>query len=274
MHSGEIDRYFKNTKGIAGWVSYLDAAIFQIFLSNEQPNSNAGNLLEIGVFEGKSTVLLGQNLTPGDEFHVCDIFDGKTDTKNELEIQVSYPGLSRTKFENNMMSVLGTLPIIHQCQSTKLKNILGDKLFRFIHIDGSHLYHHVIEDLRYASASVVQDVGIIAVDDYRAQHTIGVAAAVWEMIFEGHLVPVVTTPAKIYLVKPNSRIDLGRFTLNLTHFQISWVEEEFLGYKVIRTIGAADEDLYSREGKLKSLLPPVITQLIQKSYLWRRLRNF
>jgi len=273
MQNAAIDRYFQSTKRIAGWVSYFDAAIFLILLSRDQTKSNAGNLLEIGVFEGKSAVLLGQNLTLGDEFHVCDIFDGETDAKNELEIQTSYPGLSREKFEYNMMSVLGTLPVIHQCQSTKLKSILGSKLFRFIHIDGSHLYHHVIEDLRYASESVVQDVGIIVVDDFRAQHTIGVAAAVWEMIITGNLVPFAITPAKMYLVKPNSIIDRDHFTKNLTRFQISWVEEEFLGHKVIRTIGVTDENLYSKDGKLKSFLPPVLTRFIQSSYLWRIFRN-
>jgi hypothetical protein len=273
MDSAAIDRYFQDTKRIAGWVSYFDAAIFLILLSYDQPKSNAGNVLEIGVFEGKSTVLLGQNLTVGDEFHVCDIFDGETDTKNELEIQTSYPGLSREKFEHNMMSVLGTLPIIHQCQSNKLKSILGNKVFRFIHIDGSHLYHHVIEDLRYASETVIQDVGVIAVDDFRAQHTIGVAAAVWEIIIAGDLVPFAITPAKMYLVKPNSIIDLDHFRKNLIHFEISWVEEEFLGHKVIRAMGATDENLYLKEGKLKSFLPPVFTRLIQNSYLWRKFRT-
>ena len=273
MHSAAIDKYFQDTKRIAGWVSYFDAAMFLILLNTDQPKNNAGNVLEIGVFEGKSTVLLGQNLTAGDEFHVCDIFDGESDTKNQLEIETSYPGLSREKFEHNMMRILGTLPVIHQCQSKKLKSILGNKLFRFIHIDGSHLYHHVVEDLQYASASVVQDVGIIAVDDYRAQHTIGVAAAVWETIISGDLVPFAITPAKMYLVKPNSTIDLNHLTKNLTHFQINWVEEEFHGHRVIRTLGATDENLYLKEGKLKSFLPPVFTRLIQNSYFWRKFRT-
>lgn len=273
MHSGAIDRYFQDTKRIAGWVSYSDATVFCIFLGSEQPYNNSGNLLEIGVFEGKSTVLLGQNLTPGDEFHVCDIFDGETDTKNELEIQSSYPGLSRERFERNMFGLLGTLPVIHQCQSTKLKEILGSKSFRFIHIDGSHLYHHVIEDLRYASASLLQDIGIIAVDDYRAQHTVGVAAAVWEMIIEGSLIPFAITPAKMYLVKPNSIVKQNHFTRNLEYYQIDWVEEEFLGHKVIRTIGVIDENLYAKSRKLKVFLPPVLTSWIQNSYLWRKIRN-
>lgn len=273
MRSGAIDKYFRDTKKIAGWVSYIDAAVFLILLRTDQPYNNSGNLLEIGVFEGKSAVLLGQNLAPGDEFHVCDIFDGETDKKNELEIKSSYPSLSREKFEHNMIGILDTLPIIHQCLSTELKGILGKKSFRFIHIDGSHLYHHVIEDLRYASASLIQDIGVIAVDDYRAQHTIGVAAAVWEIIIEGNLVPIAVTPAKIYLVTPNSVIDIVHFKKNLEFYKLDWVEEEFLGRKVIRIIGLPDENLYSKGGKLKSFLPPILTRWIQNSYLWGKIRN-
>ena len=69
--------------------------------------------------------------------------------------------------------------------------------FRFIHIDGSHLYQIVKQDLHTASG-LLEKGGIVAIDDYRTAHTPGVAAAAWEAVLAGRLIPLCLTPQKMY----------------------------------------------------------------------------
>jgi hypothetical protein len=50
---------------------------------------------------------------------------------------------------------------------------------------------------------LVVDGGIIVIDDYRTiPHALGVAAAVWEAVTSGRLVPVVATGQKLYGCSP------------------------------------------------------------------------
>jgi hypothetical protein len=69
--------------------------------------------------------------------------------------------------------------------------------FRFIHIDGSHIFSVIRRDIRTAKVLLNKD-GIVAIDDYRSVHTPGVAAAVWEAVTSDHLVPICLTPQKMY----------------------------------------------------------------------------
>jgi len=273
MNQSEVIKYFKDAKGIAGWFSSHDAFMFHVLLSMQSLDKVDGDLLEIGVFEGKSSVLLGRHLKKNEEFHACDIFSELTDSKNAEEIRLSYPNLSRKIFESNMLQTLGHLPEIHQCPSSQLQSKLGNRKFRFIHIDGSHLYVHVKLDLDYAAEAIAIEKGIIAVDDFRTQHAIGVTAAVWEKIIAGRLTPFAITPAKIYLSKPNWTIDTEKLASALEELGIQSVIEEFLGFKVLRTIGLSDEELYSKKSKITSLIPPILANLIRNSYLWKRFRN-
>jgi len=273
MKRDVLDRFFQDTKGITGWFSLHDAAVFELLLSLQFEKNIHGDLLEIGVFEGKSAILIGRHKESDEEFHVCDIFDNLTDLKNMEENLSSYPNLSRGKFEANFRTLLGVLPDIHQCPSSELRTLLGDRKFRFIHVDGSHLYEHVKGDLELALQIINEDQGIIAVDDFRSQHTIGVTVALWQIILAGQLVPIVMTPAKMYLTKTGANVDLNRVIEELESAGIQCVTEEILGMEVVRTVGLADKDLYVGRRGISAFIPPVLTDLIRNSYLWKKLRS-
>lgn len=273
MNLESLLKFSAKTEGISGWLSFHDVAVFNVLLSSQSNLDNSGNLLEIGVFAGKSAVLVGQYLREGEEFHTCDIFDEPTDVKNMEEIERSYPELSRSVFEANCVKVLGFIPVIHQCPSSDLPKILEGKTFRFIHIDGSHLYNHVIGDLKFSSKTLLANFGVISVDDFRAQHTVGVALAVWELVLKGEFIPLILTPAKIYLGKPGSKIDIDEIKTSLEALGINSVFEEILGHKALRTIGLSDADLYSKKIGLIAFVPPVVLVFLRESYFWKKLRN-
>ena len=269
----ELEEFLQDTKRIPGWLSFHDAAVLDGILSHQSEDGTKGNLLEIGVYAGKSAVLLGHHLKPKEEFHVCDIFGEPTDSRNTDEILQSYRNLSRVRFEENCNKFIGELPIIHECLSLELPRILEHNKFRLIHIDGSHLYEHVVKDLEFATSAIDRRRGIIAVDDFRAQHTVGVAIAVWKSILTGTLIPLVITPAKIYLGSSDVLFDFDEMKEKLDSLKIQSVYEDILGNKILRTFGLRDDQLYATTSKLSAFIPPILTNLIRKSYLWKRLRN-
>lgn len=274
MNNLDLVSFYENTSRVEGWLSFHDVAVFDSILSQQVSARIEGDLLEIGVYAGKSAVLLGQYQQKNEVFHVCDIFDVPTDDKNSEEILSSYENLSRKRFEANCVEFLGSLPTIHECLSRDLAMILRGNFFRFIHIDGSHLYDHVRADLNFAVESLGDSGGLIAVDDYRAQHTVGVALAVWDLVLEGVLVPRVMTPAKIYLSKPEAEFDHSFLEEKLNSLEIQYVYEEIQQNRVLRTVGLTDSQLYSGSNSLTPYLPPIFVNFIRKTYFWKKFRTF
>jgi len=250
---------------IPGWFSIQDQLIFQLLLQVQQKNNLSGNLLEIGVYLGKSAVLLGANRGYNDEFIACDLFSGESSSINNNENLLAYSGLTRKRFEENYQEVIGELPRILNCSSLKLWKELPTEKFRFIHIDGSHLYNFVKSDLLFATNALVAKGGLIVLDDFRAQHTLGVSKALWEEIFEGRLQPLIFSAAKVYLVLPEDRIYCLEQIRELLK-EVS-LDSEFLDLfpsKSIRVKGLSDADLYNRNSKLTWWVPPIFLPKVRR----------
>lgn len=186
-----------NLSKIEGWFPWIDRETFIWLLHDQTQNGTSGDLLEVGCYMGKSAIVIGDGLIKKEKFTVVDLFeDTAPDQENAKEVKSSYPTLTRKKFENNYLSFHPELPtIIPHASSIALRKI-KPKSCRFIHIDGSHLYDHVIGDVE-KSKELALDDAIIVYDDYRSAHTPGVSAAVWEAVASGFK-PICITPAKLY----------------------------------------------------------------------------
>jgi hypothetical protein len=66
-----------------------------------------------------------------------------------------------------------------------------------VHIDASHLYEHVREDIAAARQLLGPD-GVVVFGDIRTAHAPGVAAAVWEEVTLGSLNVLVVGEVKLY----------------------------------------------------------------------------
>ena len=107
---------------------------------------------------------------------------------------MSYPGLQLETFMRNYRRFHEQAPVVHQCPSATLE--LAARSFRFVHIDGSHLYENVAADLVLTKEAACRGA-IIALDDYRKVAAPGVAAAVWTSVADG-LTPIALTDGKMY----------------------------------------------------------------------------
>lgn len=156
-----------------------------------------GDMAELGAYLGKSTVLIGAYLQDDETFTVIDLFESPADdANNQVEHDTSYSALTQQKFEQHYRAVHGRLPTVIRGFSETIVDHARHGTHRFVHIDASHHYAHVVQDI--AAARVLLDpAGIVVFDDYRALHTPGVSAAVWEARTQGlHL--VAASDSKLY----------------------------------------------------------------------------
>lgn len=185
---------------VPGWFWKADQDIFDWLLDRQTASGTTGDILELGAYLGRSAVLLGKHLQPGETFTVCDLFDSEApDDENSAEMAMSYrKTLTRQAFETNYLAFHRQLPDVIQAPTSVLADgRIPAGSCRFVHVDASHLYEHVAGDIRVARDVLAKD-GLVALDDYRSPHTPGVAAAVWEAVADQGLQPVCLTPEKFY----------------------------------------------------------------------------
>src|SRR5262245_52306626 len=108
---------------IEGWFSPLDARVFIAVDELQRARSVRGDLLEIGVFQGRSAVLLGYFRQEGERLVACDLFERSR---------------QRRRFEDNWARFHGPLPEVHAMASSELRGVGLSRSFRLAHVDGGH----------------------------------------------------------------------------------------------------------------------------------------
>ena len=214
---------------IPGWFFRADILLFRFFLGHQVDDGELGDLAEMGVYQGRSAVLIGSYLQPSETFTVADLFeDGEgTDSANARENVASYKGLTRRVFEKNYADVHGTLPRVVQGLSSRIGEVARAGQHRFVHIDASHLYDHVRSDITIAK-KLLKPSGIVVLDDFRSEHTPGVAAAAWEAVAAG-MHPVVLSSTKLYCTWGDATPWLHRIS--------QWLPSSGLEYETQRVAG-------------------------------------
>jgi len=175
---------------VPGWLSPVDRDLIRLLTDWQVRTQPPGDLVEFGVYLGKSAIVIGEAVQPGETFTVCDLFGGDpADAANERENQASYSTLTRRKFESNYLRFHRSLPVVLEMSTADAAKKLAPSSVRFLHVDASHLYEHVSYDVD-AARDMLRPDGLVVFDDFRAKHTPGVAAAVWEAMFTKGLRPI------------------------------------------------------------------------------------
>jgi hypothetical protein len=183
---------------VPGWFPVLDQMLFDWFLDRQESTEIRGDLLEVGVYMGKSAIFLGRHLREDERYTVCDLFEGDApDGANQAESTKSYSALTRRTFEENYLSFHDELPRVLQGPSSLVPAEVGPRSCRFVHIDASHLYEHVHGDIGAAHDALLPG-GIVVLDDFRSEHTPGVSIAAWEAVLNRGLHPICLSTQKLY----------------------------------------------------------------------------
>lgn len=188
----------KDFAAVKGWFYQADQALITWFLDRQDRLEPPGDLVELGSYLGKSAILIGGHLRPGETFTVCDLFDSTpADAANQREHRYSYSTLTRQAFEANYLAFHERLPAVIQDTTDQITKHVKPESCRFVHVDASHLWEHVHGDIE-AARVLLRPNGLIVCDDYRSVHTPGVAAAVWTAVANGGLRPICVTGNKFY----------------------------------------------------------------------------
>jgi len=182
-------------RDVPGWFPALDQLLFSWFLERQE---KPGDLLELGAYMGKSAILTARHLRDGETFTVCDLFGGEApDGANRAETSKSYASLTRQAFERNYLSFHDSLPTVIEAPSSVISGEVAPGTCRFVHIDASHLYEHVRDDIG-AVREILRPEGVVVLDDFRSEHTPGVSVAVWEAVLNRGLRPICLSTQKLY----------------------------------------------------------------------------
>ncbi len=185
---------------IPGWFMPIDQAAFSWVLQHQNRTQPLGGLVELGVFKGKSAVVMGNFQRPGEVFTVCDLFeDIETDSHADPEEQRFFKGrsLSQMEFERNYLAFHRELPRIVRAPTAVITRHVAPGSARFVHVDAGHTYDLVRADTASAR-TLLRDDGVVVFDDYRKAGAMGCGAAVWEAILNEGLRPIANTEFKLY----------------------------------------------------------------------------
>lgn len=256
---------------IPGWIGATDARIFSGISQWQQETDVAGDLLEIGVYKGRSAVLLGYLVGNGERLVLCDLFDDPAASRSPSDGPAGYVGHTLDRFLATYQRHHGRPPVVYQCASKQLGDLEMTRGFRMIHIDGSHAYAHVRADIELLPSLLV-DGGIAILDDYRSLHTPGVSAAVWEAVANGSLRPICLSPDKMYATWGPERLgtrDRVRHVL-ATVPGIDVIDDTVCGHHIFVVLpkGYGDDSRSTRDRFVHAVLPPVVLNLHRRFRTW------
>ena len=150
---------------IEGWFFPLDQLAFFELLAVQNQIQAGGDIVEVGVYHGKSLVLLSLLKNQDEQLIGFDLFDADHEERTR-------DNLNNFGSSEQVSLVRGYTSEIAQAD---LNAMLPSPL-RFLHIDAGHEYHEVLEQLHLFSPYVA-DRGIIAMDDYQDREFPGIEAA-------------------------------------------------------------------------------------------------
>ncbi|MGC5329158.1 class I SAM-dependent methyltransferase [Micromonospora sp. DT62] len=225
---------------IRGWFPETDQILFDWLLEHQLRHGVRGHLAEIGVYLGRTAIHLGRHLRQDETLTVCDLFESPApDEENQREIDdYGHYGdtVSVAAFLANYGAFHAKPPVVIKDDSARICDAVEAAAFRFVHVDASHLYVHVRQDIASAR-QMLTAAGVVVVDDYRARHSPGVGAAVWEAVLLHGLHPLMVTERKFYGTWwPNEPLQESLLEFVSSHPTITADIQQVAGHRLIRLI--------------------------------------
>ena len=222
-----IKRYRRNFFKVPGWLPLIDFELFVILDEIQAEYQYSGDILEIGTYQGKSGILLSWFPSESEMTYLVDLFE---EIKNETVIDApEYSSLDLKGATKNLTKYGDSFQLIAG-NSTQLLNIVPNSKYRLIHIDGSHQYEVVAQDLKN-SLQLLSTSGVIVLDDYSNSDYPGVASAFWECFANNQLEVICATKTRIYITQTENaevyRSKLCHQSIVKTKTQLNVVYPEF-----------------------------------------------
>lgn len=193
----KLAEYKKTYAKIEGWFNPESQAIWDCLLSFQAEKGIKGNMLEIGVYHGKSAALSALHAQKGE---TCLFVDPGLDQDAEKMLQDVGAGEAEVvRSRSDFLNAPGFLS-------------KWSKSHRWIHIDGEHSGMAVSNDLEIADQLLHQN-GIVSVDDFMSDAYPQITLAVYRYLdrYPGRFTLILTGFNKGYLCRPYLALALRRY---------------------------------------------------------------
>lgn len=161
-----FQRYRTEFAWVAGWFSNQAIATWDSLLTLQTALGLRGNLLEIGVFKGKSAVLMVLHSRPQE---TC-VFVDPALRKEAIDVIEIIRPQNNVWLRDMSQNIRG---------DERLQSLAGT--FRWIHVDGEHSGRAVMNDLEIAEG-LLSPEGIICLDDFMSAAYPQVAMAAYRFL--------------------------------------------------------------------------------------------
>jgi len=152
---------------IEGWFDYDAALLFMVYNQVLARHGIAGDVLEIGVHHGLSTIAIASLLNSkaresGARLYAVDLFEDLQD----LNVSRSGAG-NRKTFEKNMRMFFNDTAFIRTLTRASHDLTAADlgQTLSFCHVDGGHSRQETFNDLQLCHQALMPG-GVVALDDY------------------------------------------------------------------------------------------------------------
>jgi predicted O-methyltransferase YrrM len=149
--SRHFDEFLKRCHDVPGFVMPESIAIWDCLLAFQQHRQISGPVLEIGVYYGKSAVMLAMYASEADELFLVD----PSDFVDAAEVLVK------------TFKPTGVVVLKQKSSHGAVWSLAGSHAhhFRWVHVDGDHKAESVWKDLELGNR-LLADEGILCVDDF------------------------------------------------------------------------------------------------------------
>lgn len=168
MANASFEKVLSECNHFEGMVSDFDIGLFQAFLEYQASKQLQGDLLEFGVYKGKSATVLLRNLKKNERLYLVDV-------------AADYPAAFLHKYKDEKINFYNCASEVFRSKVENFSKM--KKSFRFIHSDGSHYFSNVCNDLQLADELLAKN-GVMVLDDFCNTNYPQVAAATYKYLFK------------------------------------------------------------------------------------------
>ena len=197
-------------ESVEGWFFPLDQYVFLELFVMHSSMSVEGDVCEVGVYQGKSLILLSILKGEHERLFGFDLFAGEDE-------EITRANLNKYGVNSGVTLVKG---LTSDLTPRSLDKLVSQPV-RFLHIDAGHEYHEVLEQLE-TFAPYLTDTGIIAMDDYQDREFPGIEAAVLDFALQDRprrFVPFLVSANKTFLCTPAVAAPFQKFLINRQNFR-------------------------------------------------------
>ena len=227
-------RYFFQTEG---WFHEMAAVVWDCLLTFQSRARIRGNLLEIGVWRGKSAILQAMHAASDEELVLVDVR-----IRDEMRRTIGGVKPSRAHY----------IQIDSRDLSTTQRYLDGSRSYRWIHIDGEHSGPALAADLTTAN-HLLNAAGIVTIDDFMSPMYPQVTRTTFDYLsqHEGDLQIFLCGFNKAYLCRPGMAPTYLSFVKESLHADMR--SRGYGNVTIFKTARPGDMNCFGIEGRYEDL---------------------